>query len=1086
MQKYLDILLNDHQISEIIKSQQESYFFSQLNIQQPTSSDLEKVLRIVYLLINHTLSPEFKIEKNSLHSDLIDKTYLLLSSINIKDEKIKASFEKICGIDEIDVETLYYYYLASLGLKNNQTIKIRIDLKAFSPTQNTIVLSDWKLRVLNKTLEAFILLVRKQEGFADINKSLDLIIKLRNEQKDFESNYLNQSVRESKLNREKEPRIKTNNEYQIREDEKFKEKFLSDDKSVEFKVATSLLGIYHISKTISETADYLIQGYSYRGNIGNIIRQHADLALKLLENEPRLMSIVNILESNLKILQSNSIWARTNFNDKIKKLCEFKAEKQGVIELLPSQIDAISQRFFDTASSVTVLQMPTSAGKTLLAEFYILQTKSLQKEAKVIYIVPSRALVNQVYYDLKSDLEELDLIIEKTSSAIEIDPSEWELLESDKIDILVSTPEKLDLLIRRNHPSVENLSLIVLDEAHSISSGSRGTKLELLMAILKREKPNAKFLLLSPFLGETGQENIAGWLAGEDRNKITTPIKVDWKPAEKLTVGIKVNSSKKKEKIKFTLNTLPSPYTIIKEEKEVEILFPNISKTGEKDKVFEFSAKHFIKKDKTMLYLCAGKKSADNRAKLLSEFCEDDLQNDDRSLVKKFIEEEIGRPTLLSKILDKRIAVHHAGLSDEIKLLIEHLIRQKQIKYVCATTTIGEGVNFPVSSVFFDSFEKGRGNGITTNDFWNIAGRAGRTLIDNFGIIIFPFTGDKNEERTRELIRKASDELKSCLIEFLVDADEIIEVFRNTNFNPLNNQIIQKYENSLEPLIQYLIHLLLVGDTYYVSEIEDLFKDSLGYYILDQEKKKKFLQICRTIYNYLNGQNKGMLTFADKTGFSVPSVLQVMREKRNNSNVNDLNSWKPEILFNEKDSKSLAEKIKIIAHLKETRLGTESDKSLLNADLIAQILIKWVKGDKLANISEIHPFFKQEYPDEGDRINEFVKKINDMRFKTSWGLSALEGIVRENEEDIKDSFVPSYIYFGVDNEKSLLLRMVGIPRSLSNSMSQMLGKDIRKYTYGEVRSNIKKLNIKEWENLIPKNSKLNAEEWKKISEILVR
>lgn len=84
-------------------------------------------------------------------------------------------------------------------------------------------------------------------------------------------------------------------------------------------------------------------------------------------------------------------------------------------------------------------------------------------------------------------------------------------LTCDKIDILVSTPEKLDLLIRRNHPSVNEISLFIIDEAHTIGNGQRGARLELLMAILKRERPNAKFMLLSPFLHGKKMSWLNGW-----------------------------------------------------------------------------------------------------------------------------------------------------------------------------------------------------------------------------------------------------------------------------------------------------------------------------------------------------------------------------------------------------------------------------------------------------------------------------------------------------------------------------------------------------------------------------------------------
>lgn len=160
----------------------------------------------------------------------------------------------------------------------------------------------------------------------------------------------------------------------------------------------------------------------------------------------------------------------------------------------------MQQNLFDVYANASIVQMPTSAGKTMLAEFNIVLTKSLRKDAKVVYVVPSRALVNQVYFDLRKDLSAIGFNVERTSSASEIDPTEADFLIADDVDVIVSTPEKLDLLIRRSHPSVEDVSLFIIDEAHTIENGERGARLELLIAMLRRERPNAKYMLLSPFL----------------------------------------------------------------------------------------------------------------------------------------------------------------------------------------------------------------------------------------------------------------------------------------------------------------------------------------------------------------------------------------------------------------------------------------------------------------------------------------------------------------------------------------------------------------------------------------------------------
>ena len=90
----------------------------------------------------------------------------------------------------------------------------------------------------------------------------------------------------------------------------------------------------------------------------------------------RLKTILQIIAKDLHILASNAIWNGTAFNDKLRRLCKYKSE-MGLLELLPSQKDAMNKRFFDVAANAIVLQMPTSAGKTLLAEFNFVLTKSL-------------------------------------------------------------------------------------------------------------------------------------------------------------------------------------------------------------------------------------------------------------------------------------------------------------------------------------------------------------------------------------------------------------------------------------------------------------------------------------------------------------------------------------------------------------------------------------------------------------------------------------------------------------------------------------------------------------------------------------
>lgn len=1032
--KLLESLLSDNTVKSIIEKCDELYWTTPLAERDKLNEEeLRVVNRIILLLVSCSFQSEQENDKYA------ETAYRLLKSISIQDLNAQTVFDNILGYNLQDKYLLYYFYQSSLALKLDKVISTRILLSNYPEVWP--IEDDWSKRVLSSILRSLLFLVRKQNGFGDIRKAIAEIELLRKEQKVYEEKYIDELPLESQANK-----------------------------------AFELLALYHVSKALTDVADYLADGYrSAQRNINASVRQHIDIALSLIQKESRLHDFINLIWADLQLLIRNSIWTQTSFHDKIKKLCKFKSEK-GILELLPSQQSAIKGSLLDVAANAVILQMPTSAGKTLMAEFNILVTKSLRSDARIVYVVPSRALMNQVFFDLRSDLDELGYKIEKTSAAVEIDPAENEFLTSENIDVMVTTPEKLDLLIRRNHPSVEDVSLFVIDEAHTIENGMRGARLELLITMLRRERPEAKYMLLSPFLPGNMQA-MKNWLGGGNS------IQIDWKPSEKIVFGLKIAASK----IKFDI--LPTPFT---SGYSNNYKFTIDNKTGikgsNKEDILRYAVTCLAQENRTQLILSKGKATANTTAiKIASWLTPTNTIPEEVCLIQKYIDEEIGCPTTYTQLLSQGVAVHHAGLSDETKILIEHLIRQGHIRYVCATTTIAEGVNFPVSSVYFDTYKRGRNGNISSNDFWNIAGRAGRTLVDDFGKIILPFNDRKNLETAHSLVGKSADELISVLTKLFVEREEIIRTIENDdNFVYTLNK---NYNDSFGPLFQYFVHLLNVAENEYITEIEELFKDSLAYNLMDKESdRRSFIDLCKRIYLSIQAKysdSLGALKFADKTGFSVPSVLKIMQQKAASASVSNLQSWNPDAMFNRNNSDNLAEKIKIIAALKETELGTESNNAPFNATIVAKMLIGWVKGDKVDQISFLHPHFAEK-TDNTQRVSDFVKHMNDMRFKASWGLSALEGIVRGNNDDMKDSFIPSFVYYGVDDQRALALRMLGIPRSLSKSMSKVLPQDLTNLSFGRLRNTINNLSLRDWDELKPSQTNLSSEEWLRITKILMK
>ena len=1026
-------LLSDERIQTLLDEQERAYWESSIGVicNHSTSNPLS-LSKITFLFAMFSF-------ENTKEQDVAELAYKLLKTFPIEENSQRAEWNDLVNLQLKDEYLSYYFLLASMALQLNKTISARLSLSDYMEQLSEE--SNWESRVFDGILRSLLYLIRKQEGYKDIRKAIDVINKLQREQASFESDYLNN--------------------------------FNSNQQTEE---ALWLIALYHTSKAVVETAQYILQGYNYTNRrIETVVRQHMDMARKLSRTE-RNKGILTIIEADLYALINNSIWTGTAWHEKVKLLCKQKSDLD-ILELLPSQRDAMSQRLFDVAANAIVLQMPTSAGKTMLAEFNIAVTKSLLPQSKVVYIVPSRALVNQVYHDLRADLSQLNLSVEKTSSVNEVDPSEDAFLQADEIDVLVSTPEKMDLLIRRNHPSVQDVSLFIVDEAHTIRNGSRGARLELLIAILRRERPNAKYMFLSPFL-PGDKTSIQEWLGGGNT------IEVNWKPSEKVVFGINVT------KKKVNTQMIPSPYAApykqeYKSESPIDVPLQTSSGKG---RILEYSCKHFAEDGKTQLILCQGRQTANNTATNIFNWI--DTPNhlgEDIQLVQKYLEEEIGSSTIFSQLLSKRIAVHHAGLSDETKLLIEHLIRKKQIQYVCATTTVAEGVNFPVSSVYFDSFYRGQAkeeNVLSSNDFWNIAGRAGRTMVDDFGKVILPFNTKKNKDLGLSIVNKSTEEIASVLAKLFNDRQKIIDVLE-TDDHALT-RLMYEYDDSFTPLFQYFIHLLHVSKNEYVQDVEDLFKDTFEYSQLNIVDQAAFIELCKKIYQTIEAKyssQTGLVSFADKTGFSVPSVLQIMREKSQNILISDLDSWKPENLFSRRDSSNLTEKIRVVASLRETGLGTDSKQAPFNPEIVAKVLIAWVHGEKLNSISSLHPTFQNE--DVTKQITDFVNYMNGARFKASWGLSALEGIVKGVDSEVKDSYVPSFVYYGVDDKKALALRMIGVPRSLSLSLSQAITGDVSQYSFTKLRKTIGELPMRDWDALTPQQTNLSGEEWKRIVSILI-
>lgn len=257
----------------------------------------------------------------------------------------------------------------------------------------------WVEKLYVQLYKAIFYIVRKK-SWKDLSYAQNIISELRNEQK--------------KLEKELFESIKDN----------------SEKKAIAFDLAS----LYHLAKAIE-----LIALYQNAGKPNDIQEQldfHFESAQKycVKSNNIELNLLLQYLHPTFKKMVSNSIWTVAKaINSRVTKFVNsITKSKNPVFELLYPQRKALYEGLLDPANETVVVNLPTSSGKTLIAEFRILQALNQFSDQNgwVVYTVPTRALVNQIFIRLKKDFSQspLSLKIEKMSGALEIDAFEENLI----------------------------------------------------------------------------------------------------------------------------------------------------------------------------------------------------------------------------------------------------------------------------------------------------------------------------------------------------------------------------------------------------------------------------------------------------------------------------------------------------------------------------------------------------------------------------------------------------------------------------------------------------------------------------------
>src|SRR5713226_3374232 len=132
----------------------------------------------------------------------------------------------------------------------------------------------------------------------------------------------------------------------------------------------------------------------------------------------------------------------------------------------------------------------------------------------------------------------------------------------------------------------------------------------------------------------------------------------------------------------------------------------------------------------------------------------------------------------LTELLPRGLAFHHAGLLPGLKVLVETLFARGHLRAVFATDTLALGINMPARSVIVGSLSKFDGQEmrlLTPNEYRQLTGRAGRRGMDVRGAAVIPYSP---WEQFEESFQRITAELLPVTSSFVIRYNSVLNLWR--------------------------------------------------------------------------------------------------------------------------------------------------------------------------------------------------------------------------------------------------------------------------------------------------------------------
>lgn len=675
---------------------------------------------------------------------------------------------------------------------------------------------------------------------------------------------------------------------------------------------------------------------------------------------------------------------------------EFRRELNTVPELDFPLTDFQRMLWADLMADEDIITVaPTSAGKTHIILSYLVRRLKDSEQAFAAIIVPTRALITEVATKLYEISKE-----QKFEKEVEICTVPHDKKYGEKT-FFVMTQERLFDVLQSGDIT---FNYLFIDEAHNITDESRGVLLHLTIEkLLEDSLPQIIVSMPSP----SYKDSFSTVFEGVEFKKEITPFS----PVAKIVMEVKPEG----KNLKIKRHNTGSEVSIKK------------GFTGSKfaDIVFKLGQgnSNIIYRNQTNY--------CEDFAEAIAKKIIDFEVSEELEEAANFVEEFVHNEFTLAENLRKGVAFHYGPLPSSLRVMIENLVKEDQIKFVACTSTLAEGVNLPAKNLFLKNPMrpiKGKpSERLEDVKINNITGRAGR-MLEHFAGNIFVVEPDDwqvddyfddepdQEEKIPTYFKALNEKLHSVIM--ALNGTYPHDGGEHYKFYTIANKLIKEISSGK------------LSRTIDAPELN-----------LDQKSKQFLIDNVNQAYNSLQ--------VAPFTLEANPTIGYIQQDKlfKFLNEINDLKDW---TLPHPKSANLYDILLKVCEKL--ALFGVYTPTGEYQFTYICLITKKWIQGDSLKSIISEQLDWLRTNSEEGEvnpnkAVRDVIKVINnDIRFRLSNALRCyqvlLTNVLALKNIQISNTKLHSYIEIGASDDRMIALINMGLSREAAKDINDNLPSEV--------------------------------------------